>query len=177
MKCVFPVGRGRCGPCTQATSPHPDVCYTVLSCCRSPWCPRGLWWQSWGSSTLLPAHGVMALQGSQVNLFLVGPRKGPLSASSTLRHTQVDFSGQPDKRLMNVVVFLFVIKCCINYTAEVYAHAWPKCPSSVLALLHLANSGSKSWKTELSCIVIAFPCFPVALSLPAVQVVISRGEL
>lgn len=87
--------------------------------------------------------GWWVLQGSQVSLFLVGPRKEPLSASSTPRHTQVDFSGVA----VNVVVFLFAIKCCrnycMNYTAEVYAHAWPKRPSFILVPLHLANSGSK----------------------------------
>lgn len=58
--------------------------------------PVGLRRQRWGSSPLLLRHSVMGTSGQPGEPLLTGTQEGAWSASSTPRHTHVDFSGQPD---------------------------------------------------------------------------------
>lgn len=81
MKCLFPLGRGRCGPCTQATYQRTDVRRCLLSSLsQSPWLPRGCSGGAGGAAPLLLRHGVMSASG-QARL-RSGTKKGCLSASS-----------------------------------------------------------------------------------------------
>lgn len=147
---------------TQATSPHPDVCYALLSCSSEPRALRGWRWQSWGSSTLLLTLGVMGVSGQPGEPLLSGNLCLHLLPPGVPRWI---FLVNQISVEVNGVVFLFVIKCCRSYCWSVCTCLSDQvlflcfCTLAIQDLNHEKQSSAASvWLhfAEVCC----FPMFP-----------------